>query len=599
MAFESKIKIEKIKTEKYDCYWSTGDPLEIEMECIRRGGKWRSKVTGKVKGMGLFYHYREMQKLLWPSDKWHKWKELMLSEFVVNRLTGVMGAASSAKSHEAALFGLCTYYCNPNNTSVLVSSTDVRSLELRIWGEIKKYHDLAQQMAPGLPGKVIHSRQMIVTTDEDGNSGDFRNGIIGIPCVVGGNFVGLGKLIGIKNKIVVLIADELSVMGPALFDSIANLNKNPGFKGIGLGNPKDRNDALGMVCEPADADGGWDAVDTTPKTKTWKTRFPNGKAIQLVGTDSPNFDVPEGVEPPFPFLITREAIETDRKFYGEDSMQFQMMDMGMMPKESVARRVITRAICTKFHAKESVIWGDGRLIKVAGLDAAYSSVGGDRCVLIMLEFGADKDGVDRISFISHPIVIPVRGGDIPPEDQIAQKVRQECELKGVDPSHLYYDSTGRGTLGTAFARQWSNAVNPVEFGGRATERMVSTKIQVKCRDYYTDFVTELWYSVRHVIEADQMRNMPDEVIAEGVMREWTIVKGNKIEVEAKVFTKKRMGRSPDVFDSLVCAIEGARRLGFKVANLYTDKQKAESENWLDLYRKRINELRRRPMLTFK
>ena len=61
--------------------------------------------------------------------------------------------------------------------------------------------------------------------------------------------------------------------------------------------------------------------------------------------------------------------------------------------------------------------------------------------------------------------------------------------------------------------------------------------------------------------------MTDDVIDEGCMREWGIVAGNRIEVEQKIKTKERMGRSPDLFDALAAAVEGARRLGLTIRRL--------------------------------
>jgi len=59
------------------------------------------------------------------------------------------------------------------------------------------------------------------------------------------------------------------------------------------------------------------------------------------------------------------------------------------------------------------------------------------------------------------------------------------------------------------------------------------------------------------------------------MREWKEVAGGRIEVETKDETKERMGKSPDLFDQLVTAIEGARRRGFQITKLAkeTDEKK--------------------------
>ena len=125
-----------------------------------------------------------------------------------------------------------------------------------------------------------------------------------------------------------VIGDELSLLPPAFIHAISNLDKNPSLKVIGLGNPKDTMDALGMLAEPAPHLGGWDGgIDQTPGTKTWETRRKGGICIQLPGDDSPNLDGKLGCP-----LITQEAIDRDISFYGTDSVWFSMMDMGRMPR---------------------------------------------------------------------------------------------------------------------------------------------------------------------------------------------------------------------------------------------------------------------------
>src|SRR6185503_15082989 len=102
-------------------------------------------------------------------------------------------------------------------------------------------------------GILVESRQRLITDDRsmDSEGRDFRNGVCGLSCKKGGSYVGLGSFIGIKNKHILLIADEGAFMPRAYVDAISNLNKNKGFKCIVLGNPKETTDALGVICEPS------------------------------------------------------------------------------------------------------------------------------------------------------------------------------------------------------------------------------------------------------------------------------------------------------------------------------------------------------------
>lgn len=425
------------------------------------------------------------------------------------------------------------------------------------------------------------------------------NGVIvhncGVPCLTGGQFTGLSNFVGLKNKRVRLLGDELSMLPRAFCDSISNLDKNPDFKLIGLGNPKDTTDALGILAEPAASLGGWEGgIDQTPVTKTWQTRRTDGVCIQLVGTDSPNLDGKLGIP-----LITQEQIDRDVSFYGKDSIWFSMMDQGMMPRGQGSRRVITRQMCQKFGALNDPTWRSPNRTKIAGLDAAYRAVGGDRCIFVTMEFG-EESITDETPFINQPVlnqdksvnpnkviialtdvqIVPIKAGDFDqPEDQIVAFVRSQCENKVIPPENLFFDSGMRTSLVTAFSRLWSPNVNSVDCGGKPSERKVSEGIDVKACDYYSKKITEIWYAVRLCIESGQFRGMTEEVMMEFASREWTMVGANKIEVEPKEKMKLKIGRSPDLADAVAIAVYGALIRGFTIRSLTAKLAKQLDTRW--------------------
>lgn len=571
--------------------------LEVEKYMIRQGGQWKGK-QGQTIGQGMFYHFKRFEQLLWPTEKlFHRWNELQLREYLQNRSVGVLGPASSGKTNSAATDMLADYYVWPDETTILICSTTKERLEDRIWGEIKKYHKIAKRRWPELPGNLIEGRLRIVTDSrkDSDEPRDFRNGIIGVACVAGGNYRGLGDFIGIKNKRVRMAADELQLLPPMFVFSVSNLDKNPDFKVIGLGNPKDTTDALGTLCEPAVELGGWEGgIDQTAETKVWKTRF-GGVAVQLVGSDSPNLDGKMGIP-----LITQEAIDRDVDRYGKDSLQFTMMNQGMMPKGQGSRRVITRQLCLKNRAVEQPEWLNSDRVKIAFLDAAYRGVGGDRCMYGELEFGQEAAALDepimefnvasqampqnkhrQILALTRMSLVPVSVKlDIEPEDQIVAFVKTACDTAGIPPERFYFDAGMRTSLVTAFGRSWSPAVNSIDFGGNPSERNVSADIQIPCNKYYSKFVTELWFNVRLVIESKQFRGMTEGVMQEGCAREWTMVGANKIEVEPKAKMKEKTGKSPDLFDALACGVFGATRHGFVINALRSPEEKKRvSDGW--------------------
>lgn len=570
---------------KYNALWPPeATELNIEMACIRQGGTW---VKDKREcGMGLVYHYNAMRRILWPHLDDHRWVQLCLEEVTRSKVTVLMGAGSTGKTHFAAWWGLCDYYCFPEHTCMLISSTDLRGLELRVWGEIKSLHDYAINRF-NLPGHMIESKHAI-STDLIGeeNIRDLRKGIIGIPCIQNGKFVGLGKYLGIKQRRMRLIADEAQFMGATFLNAFANLDKNVDFKAIVLGNPNDVLDPLGRAAEPKD---GWGSHLEPDKTAVWDTRFMNGRCVNLIGTDSPNFDDPAGSPTRYPYLISREKIANTLSFFNKDSAEYYSQCIGAMKVGMLLKRVLTRDLCVKFHANSREVSWDGPTTKICGLDAAY---GGDRCVTGHIEFGKTVEG--KILVLGHPpVLVPIFGaGGTPPEDQIAQFCKEYCRKASIAPENFFHDSTGRGSLGTALARIWSAQCNPVEFGGSPTSRPVSLDLYIwdqeerrrrlkRCDEHYSKFVTELWFCVRYGVEADQIRGLPEDVMEEFCMREWNKVKGDKIELEKKEDMKDRVGRSPDLADWYSICLEGARQRGFLISRLANAEAQQRTREWLE------------------
>lgn len=563
------------KRERYGLEWDeAASDLEIEMTMIKKGGSF--KIGNKPFGLGNPYHYEQMRKQLWPELDDHRWHRICRDEILKNKVTVLMGPGSSGKTHEASWIYLCEYFCFPHETCVLVSSTDMRGLRLRVWGEITMLWERAVNRFDFLPGHLLDSRIAITTDDlEDGDVSertvrDMRKGLIGIPTVQNGKFVGLGKWIGIKQKKVRLIADEAAAMAGSFLSAFANLNKNEDFRAIVLGNPNDPLDPLGRAAEPRQ---GWTEEFLEPdKTTVWDTKFMDGRCVNLIGTDSPNFDQP-GTR--YKYLISEQKIKETLSFFPKDSVEYYSQCVGTMRISTLARRVITRAMCSKFGAMDAAIWETGETVKIGALDSAY---GGDRCVCGYVEFGRESGGKYIIN-IKNPVIVPISvKSSESPEDQISVFVKQYCEQNGIAATNFFHDSTGRGSLGTSLARTWSSDCNPVEFGGKPTNRPVSLDLYkvdkdtgerrlVRCDEYYGKFVTELWFSVRYAIEAGQVRGLPEDVMEEGCLREWSMIKNERRDVETKIEMKERIGRSPDLFDWLSICVEGCRRKGFQISKL--------------------------------
>ena len=584
-------------TTRYGGTWATTSLHKIELACIAHGGQWTSP-SGRLIGQGLAEHIKNFQRITWTDKNWHKWNEnLIIPELAKTGRLAIFGPSSTGKSYECSATALTLYYARPRGTTIICSTTTIDSLNYRIFGEIKRLHAQARRKLPWLPGEILDSDQMIVTDPKGAEGGrNFKDGILGVPCKKGNEWQSLSEYVGIKNDVVIVIADECHLMQSGFWDGMANLLSNRGARIWALGNLNDLHSPLGKAAEPK---LGWDSIPDTDKSRVYETRWFEGRAIQLIGMDSPNLDHPEGQEP-YPKLIGRDYIRRCEIDYGADTIYFQMFASGKIPRSSMSKTVFTRSLAIKNNVPEEIMWGSEPITKLYALDAAYSSIGGDRTVGAPWAFGVDIEGVNRIAMLEPPkIYIGSQDPKLSHEDAIAMQCREQCEAHGIPPEKLFYDGTGRSSLTSSLAKLWSPQIIPIEFGGNASGRpnflgfkyaedyKDHKKGDLKpCSEVFGKFVSELWFASAAAIQANQLRQVPMDMIEEGCRRLWSDTDygfRGKLTVEPKRGTKEkpgmidRVGRSPDAWDMLVCAIEGARRLGFALGKLGISQEERKKD----------------------
>lgn len=588
---------------RYGVEWNAdADPLRIEFECIAKGGVEQGKW-----GVGLWKHYRNAQTILWPFDDHHRWSDIILKNIIENEVSVVLGPGDSSKTYSMVKFGLVDWFCQPYNTLILVSSTDVRGLEVRIWGKIKELFNYAKDRYPWLPGYVIESAHAITPDsidDRNERGRTYTKGIICIPCIQGSQYVGLGKFIGVKPACTPgrydgrlrHLGDEVQAMKRSFLDAYSNWYGKPNFKGVMCGNPFGVDDPLGIAAEPLD---GWTAMPTPTKTTSWRSRFFNASVINLVGSDSPNFD--PATPDKYPYLIGRRKMDMVAKTYSKDSFAYSSQCEGVMRPGMSGKRIVTREMCRQHGAQDKAIWLNTNHTKIYGCDPAYG--GGDRCVGIMVEFGEGTQG-KHILCVSEPDIIPVKARpDATPESQIALYIQQRLQELGVPSENCFYDATGKGTMGNAFAQVFGH-VGPVAVssGDKATKRPMRFDLFVdgrlkRCDEEYFNFITEMWFSVAEVIQSGQMRELPDEVRDEFCLREFVPASGNRKQVEPKDKLKEKFGFSPDLADCLAIATEGARRRGFRIERLADQAASEDEETWWDIEAKEYDNTLKSKLLT--
>ncbi len=562
---------------KYGLHWrDDSDPLQIEFEFIRNGGYL---TKGGVKyGVGLFEHFKAAQTLCWPEDDHHRWSDLILKSLIENRISVIMGSRDSGKTRTVSKWGLIDYWSQPYDTLILMTSTDTRGLEMRVFGDIKSLHERALERFHWLPGNVADSKHGIFTDDIAGDSEvrDQRRGIIGIPCLSSqGEYMGMAlkNFAGIKQKRRRLVGDELQFIPREYLKVLDSLDKGD-FRAAFLGNPiADNGKALDEVSEPK---CGWSVQPEVTKTSVWENKY-NGVTINLVGTDSPNFDAKTLGR--FPYLVDQsDADRVSKRPGGKDSIEWWSQIMGVRKAGAVSNKVLTVAEIQEYGGFDHVTWVANDMTKVYSIDAGF---GGDPCVRTWLKFGREVNGQDVIEFQDQKVIPILLSSKLTPEEQIANYVKLDCQNLGIVAANVFFDAGMYATLAVQLARAMGSEVNAVNFGGPATQRPVSNdtfvfdeKLQQRrlqtCYERYSKFVTELWFSVRLLAQCRQAKGFPRQAAEEFGRRQWEYVSNDRYELETKDDYKLRYGgESPNCADSLVIGVEGARRLGFKIRAVET------------------------------
>lgn len=575
---------------KYGLSWPANTrALDIEFNFIRNGGL-KQGPHGQKYGLGLYEHCLAARRLLWPERSENRWLKLIYKEISSHIITILMGAASTGKTAAAAEYILMQYWCSPANTLVLVTTTNTEKLEQNIFGEIKALWQKGRQRHPWLAGHIVDHKHAIFTDDiETADVRDQRRGIKGKACYEGKQWVGDAVFVGIKQERVFFVGDELQYMAGTFIRSWNPLFSNPHMQVIGSGNPNHNpDDPLGIAAEPKD---GWNSLAEPDTTTCWDTRFMNGRCVNLVGTDSPNFEVPDDQPEPYRYLIGRRFVNRVIHDSGLNSPEYYRLVKGVMNFSLAHARIIDRQLCRDHKAQEKAEWLGGKRTKIYAVDPAYG--GGDRCVIGYGEFGESNDGIIILKITRYRALQINLRLSTSVEDQIANAVYDESQSYDIPPENIFYGAFGKGTVGSAFARRFgANGPIPIEEGGRPTRRPVRKGLLIhdehkrewrekRCDEHYDRKISELWFSVRYTIEANQLRELSDEMMSEGCQRQYQTVAGDKISIETKEDMMERVSRSPDLFDWLSFLVEGARQRGFLIDMLGPGNEDPDGgEDWL-------------------
>jgi hypothetical protein len=483
----------------------------------------------------------------------HPWAEKMIRAAIKHKYLAVGGSASSGKSHTMAAWGIVQWLSQPRDTLVLMTSTTLREARKRIWGSVMSLLSVID----GAPIKIRDSIGNAAYVDENGTLIE-RAGLSLIAAEKSKTREAIGKFIGIKQKRVIMIGDELSELSESILQAgLTNLSKNPFFQMIGMSNPNSRFDAFGVWSEPKK---GWESVDTQTADR-WTTKW-NGHYLRLDGERSPNITLGEVK---YPWLPTAEKLAEDRALLGPESRGYMRMVRAVFFDSDETTGIYSEAELTKGGAMGEVDWAE-KPTAVAGIDPAFTN-GGDRTIMYTAEVGYARNGqyVCKLGEAIH-LNDDATNKAVPRTYQIVHQIIDHCKRRNISANNVALDSTGAGApFCDVLAGEWSSDFMRVTFGGKGSDKRVSMNSQLTGAELYTNRVSELWFVGKELLRTKQIYGVSSDLAQEMCARNYDMTKGTgtlRVKIESKPEFKARFGRSPDLADAAFLALDCARqRLG--------------------------------------
>jgi len=571
--------------EKYGRLWTPRNgavvtPLRIEMDAFLLG------LTPEEGGLGKATHYRNVVSTIWPTYSWHKWAELRAQAFCkvnveedvetgnkfVRSVTGLAGGTDSGKSYDMAAMALVNWFVDPLNTMVIVVSTSKIDAKQRIWAALVKMYREAHAVGIAT-GRLIESMDIIKLSDEEGKAIDPNVGVSDASSIM---LLAAGdeykddaqkRLQGKKNRRIVLVIDELQDCSSSVINEAVW-----GFKGaqelhiVGAGNPSSIFDPHGKFCEPIK---GWMSVDE--ETPNWKIKVAGIEGLALrfdSEKDNPNqqsFDKGKGLR--YPFLPKPNDVAVARKELGELNPQYWRKFRGFWPPADADDcTVVSDILLARHGALDKPIW-DGTPKDIAGIDPSYTE-GGDRFVFTHMKWGKLISGKWAIALEKQYVLNRRAGSQEDFQYEMIQQIHDLSMKLGIPNQWMGVDASAGGIFWSIGERELLRGWHAVSFAGAASDLPVSAQYAMRNeatgkpqvgKELFHNMSSELCFVSRYFLECEQLKGITPDLAWEMTQRKY-VRRTRKIIIESKTDMKKRIGKSPDLFDSFSVGLFVARKV---------------------------------------
>lgn len=534
--------------QRYGNEWHGLTDLQIELWCFKDNEMWAGRLS-------KYRHFRNAAKMLFPRLEWNPWLEWMMQTLcdeklgrinTITREVVMTGAGSCGKTFGWGLFAFIWWLADPLNSTVFLTSTSAKMVGKRIWPVIEQLFYKASASC-GNPGNLVGSQKTLQAI-----KGDDKHAIFAKAVGKGETTQAAADIQGVHSDRVLILLDEATDVQRAILTAIENIEKGAKELLVGkVGNAKSRFDPLGEAMTPKN---GWGSI--TVEDEEWETEK-GGFCLHFDGFKSPN--VKAGCTK-FRHIYSWENYLADQN-KNQNTLEFWMYTRGFPAPEGVSDCVISEALILNHDGLGYHSWQTSKKM-IGGWDPGF---GGDPAPLYFAELG-DIEGSKMGIQIIEKVEIEFNSKSTESVDyQIARQVIRECQKRGVAPECFGLDATaiGRGVYAIIY-EEWSPQIQRVEFGGLASNAIVSSDDPRPGSEVYHNAVTEIWFRVRRLVEGNQIKGFTAESIRQFAMRKYELI-SRKIRLEPKNEYKSRVGRSPDDADCIAVLCEVAYRNGLATA----------------------------------
>lgn len=508
-------------------------PLLIELGC------WRNYNSIKNPQLELWEHLRNAALLCIPGlqDNYNPWFERQCQAYAYNSYLAGIGCSSSGKTYGFHTLAFVDFMSDPRHTQGIFTTTSASGLKTRMW-PILSAHFRAIRPAGW---KITSAPNMTIRSDRDDPKHSLR-GVILAPKADKSEIT--DNIIGAHTDRVIWIVDEATSSPDAIFQAWSNLKGATSHRRfILLGNPDDQLDTLGRFCRPC---AGWDSVSV--ETEEWNFEFEGeqGLALHFDGLKSPNLsvqpkDTRAGPVSRWPFLFGHADAATHEKNKEVNPLAYWRFCRGWYADASIVPKVMTMTEIDIAGSRNKTVFYGGTK-NFASLDPAY---GGDRAMLKVWKMGDCSESTRKVMEQIGNFEIPIHPNTIKGR-AIGEFVMEKAKEMHFDTVGI--DTTTDNSAPAEYLRLNSDLeIIDVNFGGRPSSDPVSPSDTTPCDEKYDRKVTELWFTVKHLL--NQIRGLDEETCIELCTR-YFFRKGRpeKLCVETKREMKERAhGKSPDCF----------------------------------------------------